>query len=64
MLLFLAGAGGYVIGEESGLVEAGDVVVVPPGALHAFEASEDIDAIAVLPAGAKTFAPDGSEMVR
>src|SRR2546430_137220 len=64
VLVILAGAGSYTIGEESGMVAAGDVVVVPPGQVHVFEATEDLDALAVLPAGARTFAPDGTEIGR
>lgn len=62
VLVFVAGRAAYTIGDESGIVSAGDVVVVPAGALHTFEAIEDVDAIAVLPGGARTFAPDGSEI--
>jgi quercetin dioxygenase-like cupin family protein len=62
ILIFLSGKASYTIGEEQGIVSAGDVVTVPARALHAFEALEDIDAIAVLPTGARTFAPDGTEM--
>jgi hypothetical protein len=38
-------------------LSAGDVIAIPAGALHALEATDDLDAIAVLPAGYKTFAP-------
>jgi len=62
VLYFLAGSAGYAIGAEPGTVEAGDVVLVPAGALHRFDARDDVDAIAVLPIDAKTFAPDGSLM--
>jgi quercetin dioxygenase-like cupin family protein len=64
VLYFLSGAGTYAIAGETGSVSAGDVIVVPPRAVHASEATEDLDAIGVLPAGAKTFAPDGTEMPR
>jgi quercetin dioxygenase-like cupin family protein len=60
ILVFLAGKAAYTIGDEAGTVETGDVIFIPAGAVHSFEAKEDIDAIAVLPAGAKTFAPDGT----
>jgi quercetin dioxygenase-like cupin family protein len=60
ILIFLAGRAAYTIGEEAGMIAAGDVILIPAGLVHSFEAQEDIDAIAVLPAGAKTFAPDGS----
>jgi quercetin dioxygenase-like cupin family protein len=64
VLVILAGSGRYTIGDESGDVRPGDTVVVPAGALHAFEALENLDAVAILPAGARTFAPDGSEITR
>lgn len=64
VLLILAGAGVYTIGEESGTVAAGDTVVVEAGLLHTFEATEDIEAIAILPNGARTFAADGTELGR
>jgi quercetin dioxygenase-like cupin family protein len=60
----LSGAVTYTIAGETGSLFAGDVIAVPAGALHAFEAKDDLDAIAVLPAGYKTFAPDGTEMPR
>ncbi len=64
ILYFLTGAGTYTVGEDTGSISAGDVIIIPAGALHAFDATEDLDAIAVLPSGAKTFAPDGTEMNR
>jgi len=64
ILYFIAGAGTYTIGDETGSVSAGDVILVPAHALHTFEATEDLDAIAAAPAGTKTFAPDGTEMPR
>ena len=64
VLVFLSGTGTYTIGDEHGSVSAGDVAVIPAGALHVFAAAEDLDAIGVMPAGTKTFAPDGSEMAR
>jgi hypothetical protein len=39
-------------------------MLIPAGELHVFEATEDLDAIAILPAGAKTFGPDGTEIGR
>ena len=62
VLVIVSGTASYTIGDEQGVVSGGDVVIVPAGALHTFEAIEDIDAIAVLPGGARTFAPDGSEI--
>jgi quercetin dioxygenase-like cupin family protein len=62
VLVVVSGTGRYTIGAESGTVAAGDTVVVPAGALHVFEADEDMTAIAALPAGARMFAPDGSEI--
>ena len=64
VLCFLSGAGTFTIGDETGSVSAGDVIVVLAGALHMFEATEDLDAIGGAPAGTKTFAPDGTEMSR
>lgn len=63
ILIIISGAATFTIGEETGSVSAGDVVVVPAGALHEFEASEDLDVIGVMPTETKTFAPDGTEMV-
>lgn len=60
ILVFIAGRAAYTIGGEAGVVSEGDVVVVPAGAVHSFEALEDIDAIAILPAGALTFDPSGA----
>ena len=64
ILVFLSGAGTFTIGDETGSVSAGDVVIVPAGALHVFAASEGLEAIGAMPAGTKTFAPDGTEMSR
>ena len=62
VLYFLSGSGTYTIGEDTSAVSAGDVIVVPSGVLHDFETAEGLDAIGILPAGTKTFAPDGSEL--
>ena len=62
VVVVLAGCGRYTIGDDAIEVSAGDVVLVPKGVIHAFEAAENLDAIAVFAAGTKTFAPDGSEM--
>jgi quercetin dioxygenase-like cupin family protein len=53
----LSGSLSYEIGEQTGSVVAGDVVVIPAGTVHSFEANDDADAVAVLPAGFKTFTP-------
>ncbi len=60
ILVFNAGRAAYTIGEETGVVGAGDVVIVPAGSVHTFEALEDIDAVAILPAAALTFDPTGA----
>jgi quercetin dioxygenase-like cupin family protein len=47
------------------LVSSGDVVIVPPHTHHelaADERGEGLDAIAVLPAGTKTYLPNGEEL--
>ena len=62
ILIIVSGTGAFTVAEETGSVSAGDVVVIPAGALHEFEASDDLDAIGVMPAETKTFAPDGTEM--
>jgi quercetin dioxygenase-like cupin family protein len=64
VVVVLAGRGRYTIGDDAIEVSTGDVVLVPvpTGVIHAFEAAEDFDAIAVFAAGTKTFAPDGNEM--
>jgi quercetin dioxygenase-like cupin family protein len=62
ILYVVSGAVTFTIADETGSLFAGDVIVVPAGALHAFEAKDEFDAIAVLPAGYKTFGPDGTEM--
>ena len=54
----LSGSCTYEIAGESGSLSAGDVVVIPAGVVHAFHVDEELDAVAVLPAGYKTFAPD------
>jgi quercetin dioxygenase-like cupin family protein len=61
VLYVLSGIARYTIASVSGSLSAGDLVVVPANALHSFDAREDLDAIGVLAAGAKTFAPDGTE---
>ena len=62
VVYFAAGSCRYTIGDDSGVVSAGDVAVIPAGVVHEFQALEDTDALGVLPAGTKWFAPDGSEM--
>jgi quercetin dioxygenase-like cupin family protein len=62
IVVLLTGSGRYIIGDETTEVFAGDVVLVPVGVIHAFEAVEESEAIGVFPAGTKTFAPDGSEL--
>jgi quercetin dioxygenase-like cupin family protein len=62
VLVVVTGTGRYTIGEETAALSAGDTVVIPAGALHVFEAEDDMTALAVLPAGARIFAPDGSEL--
>jgi len=62
VLFFASGACRYTIGDEVGEAAAGDVFVIPANTLHVFEAIEQLDGIGVLPAGAKTFAEDGSEI--
>jgi hypothetical protein len=56
ILSVLSGAVTLTIADETGSL------FVPAGALHAFEAKDDFDAIAVPPAGHKTFGPDAAEM--
>ena len=53
----LSGSCTYEIGGESGSLSAGDVVVIPAGVLHAFHVEDELDAVAVLPAGSKRFTP-------
>lgn len=60
ILVFLAGKARYTIGDETGTVEAGDVIVVPSRRNHTFAPLEDVDALAILPAGAATFDPEGT----
>lgn len=62
VVLFISGGGRYTIGDETVIVSTGDVVLVPTGVVNSFEASEHTDAVGVLPSGAKTFAPDGTEV--
>ena len=64
VLYFLSGSATFTIGDETGSASAGDVIVIPAGALHTFETTEGLDAVAALPAAARTFAPDGIEMTR
>jgi quercetin dioxygenase-like cupin family protein len=46
------------------VVEAGDVLVLPPNTVHAFVALGDktLEAIGITPAGTRTFLPDGQEL--
>jgi quercetin dioxygenase-like cupin family protein len=60
ILVFLAGSARFTVGQETGTVAAGDLLVVPSGLNHTFAPIEDIDAIAILPAGTATFDPAGN----
>ena len=60
IVFVLDGSGVYTIGPQTYEVRAGDVVVVPEGVIHAFHATEDAEAIGIISADARTFAPDGS----
>jgi quercetin dioxygenase-like cupin family protein len=60
----LSGSCTYEIAGKGGSLSAGDVVVIPAGAIHAIHASEELDAVAVFPAGYKTFAPGETDMAR
>lgn len=64
VLVILAGGGRFTIGDATGQVAAGDTVIIPAGQLHTFEATADLDAIAIVPAGTRTFGPDGSLLSR
>src|SRR5215471_2564810 len=65
VIVILSGSGISKIQGDQVLVSSGDVVIVPPHARHvlaADERGEGLDAIAVLPAGTKTYLPNGEEL--
>jgi quercetin dioxygenase-like cupin family protein len=65
VIVILSGSGKVKIKGDQVLVSSGDVVIVPPRTHHelvADEQGEGLDAIAVLPAGTKTYLPNGEEL--
>ena len=65
VLVILSGSGKVKIQGDQVLVSGGDVVIVPPRTHHelaADEQGEGLEAIAVLPAGTKTYLPNGEEL--
>lgn len=64
VLIFLAGSGRAKLGGEEERVVAGDVAIVPANTVHEFAAAggEALQAIGILPAGARMFSPDGEEI--
>lgn len=64
VLVFLAGSARGVVGEDEYRLDAGDVLLIPPGVVHSFEAtgSRTLEAIGITPAGTRTYRPDGQEL--
>ncbi len=65
VLIVLTGSGKVKIQGDEVTVSSGDVAIVPPSMRHelaADEQGEGLDAIAVLPAGTKTYLPNGEEL--
>ena len=64
VLVFLAGSARGVIGDDEYQITAGDVLLIPPGIIHSFEATGGgtLDAIGITPTGTRTFRPDGEEL--
>ena len=64
VLLMSAGMAAVTLGEERLEVTAGDTVIVPSGALHRIEnaGDEPVEWLLVLPADARFFGADGTEM--
>jgi len=64
VLVFLAGAARGVVGETEYDIHAGDVLLIPPNAVHSFEATGGgtLEAIGITPSETRTFRPDGTEL--
>jgi len=64
VIYVLAGAGRVIVGDEEVAISAGDVVVAPAGTPHQVRAAshEGLDTLVAIPAGLRTFRPDGTEI--
>jgi quercetin dioxygenase-like cupin family protein len=62
ILVVLSGTARYELGDESGEVSDGDVIVVPLGVIHGLVSISDLDMISARPAATRSFAPDGAEI--
>jgi quercetin dioxygenase-like cupin family protein len=62
IVVIVQGNGAAFLNDDRIEVSAGDVVVVPAGTLHSFEAGPDgLESMTVEPAGIRFFDPDGHE---
>jgi quercetin dioxygenase-like cupin family protein len=64
ILVFLSGSAQSTIGEDEHRIEAGDVVIIPPGTVHSFAAlgGDTLEAIGITPSGTHTYLPSGEEL--
>jgi quercetin dioxygenase-like cupin family protein len=64
VLVFLAGSARGIVGGTEYRIQAGDVLLIPPHAVHSFEATGGgtLEAIGITPSGTRTFRPDGQEL--
>lgn len=64
VLVFLAGSARGMVGETEYDIHAGDVLLIPPHAVHSFQATGGgtLEAIGITPSGTRTFRPDGAEL--
>jgi quercetin dioxygenase-like cupin family protein len=65
VIVILSGTGKVRIEADEVSISSGDVAILPPLRHHelaADERGEGLDAIAVLPAGTKTYRPNGEEL--
>ena len=53
-----------MVGETEYVIHAGDVLLIPPHAVHSFQATGGgtLEAIGITPSGTRTFRPDGAEL--
>ena len=65
VIVILSGSGKVKVEGNEVAVSSGDVAIVPPLTHHELSADEQgdgLDTIAVLPAGTKTYLPNGEEL--
>ncbi|MDQ6795014.1 MAG: cupin domain-containing protein [Chloroflexota bacterium] len=59
VVVSLGGRAQYRVADELIDLAEGDVLLIPAGALHSFEALERFDGLAVYPSGVRSFDEDG-----